>query len=666
MNSDLNLGIFDLVGVIILVLAGTSFIYLLRVKTKSNSTWMLLWFFLCVIFSSIATILTNIGTAWDWAFAPSQDALLILGGVFLVRFAYLFPTSDQPREARWVVTFFVILALAALTYAVIFAIRYIANLPGDLNENQAFYLLTPVAMFISVIVFFRRSIHWSVPPNNSNEEETKPIKPSVKSLFKPYNRPAIALRNYGVSLAIGLVPVFVVVVKAVLPEIMASFLFNFGAVIAIAALMLTYLNHAPEPVTISAKLVGTSLVSVLLILGLAGVWVYQSNPGLDEHKTVSIFITLVLLSSLLIILIFPFFFRAALLDPLARLLKGIRLANEGDLNIQVAVQYDDEIGFLTQSFNQMVSSLNDATLELQNQASVLETEVITRTTELTQANVQLEKENLDREKAEARLNQQLLFQKSLAGCSQALLPVADDESSQQELLNQALEYLRSGAQASRAYILHIFDDLGLGLCTGIKAEACAPGIFQHITNPVNQKVPLSSFPSEMVTALAEGKPYGGPIKHLLVSRPLILENFLSQEIPLLSFICFPIFDQDRLWGFVGFDDCITEREWDEMEISILRTASEMIGNTLQRWGTATRLKETLDHLEIRVEQRTAALNQSNIILNEEIQQRQRCPKRIRESLADRRDTQPLSLQDCWNQPKSGLTLRLLWQTWHKS
>jgi len=37
MNSAINLGIFDLVGVIMLVLASTSLIYLLRVK-KCNTT----------------------------------------------------------------------------------------------------------------------------------------------------------------------------------------------------------------------------------------------------------------------------------------------------------------------------------------------------------------------------------------------------------------------------------------------------------------------------------------------------------------------------------------------------------------------------------------------------------------------------------------------------
>jgi glucose dehydrogenase len=242
---QLNLGIFDLVGAIMLVLTGTSFVYLLLVKNKSSSTRMLLWFFLCVVFSSIATIVTNLGTAWDWAFAPSQDALLILGGVFLVRYAYLYPQKDQPKEERLVVTFFVILALAALAYAVSFAIRYITNLPGDLDENQLFYILTPLTITLTVAVFLRRSMHWSAKTQQVSETETKSSELSFKSLLKPYDRPAAALRNYGFSLIVSLVPAIVLIEKTALPAVVASFIFNFGSVIAIVALMLTYLSYAP-------------------------------------------------------------------------------------------------------------------------------------------------------------------------------------------------------------------------------------------------------------------------------------------------------------------------------------------------------------------------------------------------------------------------------------
>lgn len=621
MSTDISLGIFDLVGVIMLVLSGTSLIYLLRVENKSRSSLMLLGFFVCIILSSIATIITNIGTAWDWAFAPSQDALIILGGLFLVRFAYLFPQDDQPREGRWVFSSFSILAISALVYALSFAIRYIANLPGDLAENQAFYLVTPVAVFLVVIIFFRRSIHWSSQVKEAKSTGSSKPFPAVKFFLRPANRSAVALRNYGLSVAVSLIPVVITVGKGILPGILESFLFNFGVVIAIAAVMLTYLNYAPEPVTISAKLLGISLVSVLLVLGLAGIWIYQANPGLNEHDLVLTFILLVLLSSLLIAFIFPYFYRTALLNPLDKLLGGVKAANEGDLNVQVDVQYDDEIGFLTQSFNRMVGSLKDLTYKLENRAIHLEQEVNDRTAEITKKNAQLEGEIREREIAEEKLSQQLLFQQSLAGCSQSLLLATEDKNSQEAAVEKALEYLRSGAQASRAYIHRNFDDAELGRCTGILAEVCADGILPHITIPINLRFPLSRLPAEMVKTLENGMPFGGPVKKALVSTPEIVENFLNQVNPLLSFILFPIFNRGYWWGYVGFDDCITEREWTDIEISMLRTASEMIGNSLQRWQIENQLRETLEDLEMRVHDRTAALS-------EEIKQRQRIQQDI--------------------------------------
>jgi signal transduction histidine kinase/HAMP domain-containing protein len=631
----MNLGIFDLAGVIMLVLAGTSSIYLLRIRDKTNSTWMLLWFFFCVVLSSIATIITNIGTAWDWALAPAQDAMLILGGVFLVRFAYLYPTNDQPREARWGVAFFVVLASVALTYAASFAIRYIAYLPGDLNENQIYYLLTPVAISLTIFVFLRRSIHWSTQSLQSSDLEIKSLKPSIKFLFKPRNKPAIVLRNYGLSLAISLVPAVVLIEKAALPAVLASFLFNFGAVIAIAALMLVYLNYAPEPVSISAKLVGISLVSILLILGLAGVSLYHTNPGISEHDLVSTFIALVLLSSLLIISTFPLFFRTALLDPLDKLLRGVKMANEGDLSVQVAAQYEDEIGFLTHSFNAMISSLNEATLTIKNETVLLERQVVERTTELRDINQQLISENTERKEAQALLDRQLRLEQALAGCSQSLLIAADGEEKQQQVLNDVLEHLRAGAHASRAYIFQNFQDKDLGLCMAIQAEACGEDIQPHINNPVNQKFPWSQLPEDMYVSLETGNPHGGPVERVFASTPALLEAFLSQPQPLLSILTLPISLGNQWWGFIGFDDCESSREWDQDEILMLRTASELVSSTLQRWAAQKHLQETLESLEQRVYERTIELTQVNADLRHEVHERQR----FQDELEERLDTE---------------------------
>jgi nitrate/nitrite-specific signal transduction histidine kinase len=630
-SSQLNLGIFALVGVIMLVLSGASFSYLVWVKNKSRSSWMLLWFFLCVIFSSIATILTNTGLVWAWAFAPTQDALLILGSVFLVQFAYLYPADDQPGEARLVTVIFSILALGTAGYALSFAIRFLSSLPIQIDENQAFYLITPVVIVFLMFIFFRRSQHCSAQIIDP-DQETRAGAAAIRAFSKPENQSALGLRNFGLALAAALIPAVVTISKFALPALFASYLFNFGVIVAIAAMMLVYLNHAPEPTIITAKLVGISLVTVLLILGLASVWIILNIPGEQVHATVLAFIFLVLLSSLLIIFLFPLFFNSTLLRPLNRLLQGVRAADDGNLDIQVEVQYEDEIGLITQSFNRLISSLKVATQELKNESALLERQIGERTAELCETNEQLISENLQRKEAQARLDRQLRYEQALSGCSQSLLMIADDEESQLQTLTQALEQLRAGAQASRAYVFRNIPDPELGPCMGILAEACASEILPHMDNPANQKFPWSQLPREMFTALQANEPYGGPVAQAFASTPELMEAFLRQYDPLLSIECLPIFCNNQWWGFIGFDDCKNARPWDEQEILMLRTASELVGNTVQRWQAEERLHQTLGHLEERVRERTLEFAQANADLRYEIHERQILQKELEERL----------------------------------
>ncbi|NMB89020.1 MAG: HAMP domain-containing protein, partial [Chloroflexi bacterium] len=65
----------------------------------------------------------------------------------------------------------------------------------------------------------------------------------------------------------------------------------------------------------------------------------------------------VLASALFVLLVFPLFFRANLIRPLESLLAGVRQADAGDLNVQVAVTHNDEVGYLATAFNKMLASL---------------------------------------------------------------------------------------------------------------------------------------------------------------------------------------------------------------------------------------------------------------------------------------------------------------------
>jgi PAS domain S-box-containing protein len=88
--------------------------------------------------------------------------------------------------------------------------------------------------------------------------------------------------------------------------------------------------------------------------------------------------------SLLILLLIPLLLHSSIARPLEALTAGVRRMGTGELNVTIPVQSEDEIGFLTQSFNTMSGELNTLITNL-------EFCVATRTVQLTEANHALQK-----------------------------------------------------------------------------------------------------------------------------------------------------------------------------------------------------------------------------------------------------------------------------------
>lgn len=110
---------------------------------------------------------------------------------------------------------------------------------------------------------------------------------------------------------------------------------------------------------------------------------------------------LIIASSLAILLGFPLILYLNLVRPLNALLVGVRRLEAGDYTVKVPVRYADEIGYLTQAFNNLAAQLTDLIRHL-------ETRVAERTEALRQANTRLKAEIAEREQAEMVLRQYAL------------------------------------------------------------------------------------------------------------------------------------------------------------------------------------------------------------------------------------------------------------------
>jgi PAS domain S-box-containing protein len=77
----------------------------------------------------------------------------------------------------------------------------------------------------------------------------------------------------------------------------------------------------------------------------------------STHNLALYLLSWTLVCCLIVLLLFPGFYNFNLVRPLNNLLNGVKQANRGVLDVQIPVQYEDEIGYLTHSFNNLASSL---------------------------------------------------------------------------------------------------------------------------------------------------------------------------------------------------------------------------------------------------------------------------------------------------------------------
>jgi|GEM_PF-832245 len=92
----------------------------------------------------------------------------------------------------------------------------------------------------------------------------------------------------------------------------------------------------------------------------------------------------IFISGFILLLGVPLVIRYSLAHPLNLLVAGVETMNQGNLDISIPVQFNDEIGYLTNSFNHLSAELNNLVREL-------ETRVSERTSDLAAVNEQLRK-----------------------------------------------------------------------------------------------------------------------------------------------------------------------------------------------------------------------------------------------------------------------------------
>ncbi|RYF67447.1 MAG: HAMP domain-containing protein [Cytophagaceae bacterium] len=163
--------------------------------------------------------------------------------------------------------------------------------------------------------------------------------------------------------------------------------------------IIVYLTYSAVPTSLKVKQIGftqISVASILLTVMLVfcpPVDILDLPARVAQQDSLLKILLLIIGTASLNFLLLPRLINATLTQPVLRLLDGVQHVNAGDLTVQVMQSTQDEVGVLTQHFNQMTRSLHEARIELTRYAQTLEQQVADRTAELQADKARIEEQS---------------------------------------------------------------------------------------------------------------------------------------------------------------------------------------------------------------------------------------------------------------------------------
>ncbi len=187
-------------------------------------------------------------------------------------------------------------------------------------------------------------------------------------------------------------------------------------------------------------------------------------------------------------------------------------------------------------------------------------------------------------------------------------------------INDTLRLLGEVTRASRLYIFkkHLYKENEV---VSQVYEWVDKGIQSQMHNKDLQNVPVDSeIFSRWIGLLQENKIILGDVE---TDFPELEKQVLEPQ-DIKSLLIIPIFVENEWWGFIGLDECVSVRQWSEVEINALRLVAANLGAAFYRKRVEYQLISLNVDLESRVKERTKELEI-------EIAERKRAEIMLRES-----------------------------------
>ena len=190
-------------------------------------------------------------------------------------------------------------------------------------------------------------------------------------------------------------------------------------------------------------------------------------------------------------------------------------------------------------------------------------------------------ERQERRRAEESIRRRLKFEKTVSDISSRFVGIFDID----DAINASLTDMGRFSRSSRAYVFLIRED---GTMMDNAHEWCAEGVSPQIDNL--KKLPVTEFPWWMK------KLHKGEVIQIEDVSKVPAEAKSEREVlerqQIKSLLVLPLTIGGKPGGFVGFDNVIRTVTWGDDDLALLRVASEIMGNALERKKAEEALKQS--------------------------------------------------------------------------
>lgn len=269
---------FNAVALLIIGLAGT--LYLLRLREKTTAIYCITLVLAGFTLGMSSWVATNI-VFWGGALGPFTDACAVVSMAGVIEFAYLYPKKVLSLEARLALIFAIFISLAALSTSLLYACQFVVNHGTAMWEiSPIFSTLNPITSLIALSVCLRRTLVVQ------SEQQLGGWRASLSAFWRPQSRQVRLLRNFSFAVSVGMIQGIVSSLGSSipLPGMLAILLINLSFSLMFVVFVYSVFDLTNEQPRLVVRLVGLSLVTVLGISGIVGMYaVNMASEAVNER-----------------------------------------------------------------------------------------------------------------------------------------------------------------------------------------------------------------------------------------------------------------------------------------------------------------------------------------------------------------------------------------------